>query len=61
MRFQGFSYVIDWSWLVIIPTVAIIFNEPVYMEKNFRISFHWLGWHCRFAWIEVEHEQEKPH
>lgn len=57
MKFKGYTYIADWSWLVIIPTIAIIFNEPVYCEKNLRITFHWLGWHFRLSWIETDKEQ----
>ena len=54
MRFKGYTYIADWSWIVIIPTITLIFNKPVYREKNFRITFHWLGWHIRLSWMEVE-------
>lgn len=54
MKFQEYTYLADWSWIVIIPTIAIIFNEPAYREKNFRITFHWLGWHFRLIWMEAD-------
>jgi len=58
MKFRGYTYIADWSWIVIIPTIAIIFNEPVYREKNCRITFHWLGWHFRLSWMEAEDEND---
>lgn len=54
MKFHGYTFIADWSWLVIIPTIAIFFNDPVFREKSFKITFHWLGWHFRLSWMEGE-------
>ena len=55
MKFKGYAFVANWSWIFIFPTIAIIFNDPLYRgEKNFKIVFHWLGWHFRLSWREVE-------
>ena len=54
MKFRGFMFMNDWSWIVIFPTIALFRNEPVYRDRNFTLCLHWLGWHCRWRWIEEE-------
>ena len=52
MKFERFRYIKSWNWLFILPTVCISINEKIYMEKNFSIEIHWLGWHFMWLWLE---------
>ena len=52
MKYKGFKYLIDWTWFAIFPTVIISINEPQYLDKNFSIKFHWLGFYSRWFWIK---------
>lgn len=52
MTYKGFKYHIDWTWLVIFPTIIILKDEPQYFDKNFAIQIHWLGFHLRWFWIK---------
>jgi len=52
MQFKRFQFMTDWEWLVLIPTIQLIRNEQIYMDKNFRVSLHWLGWHLSWLWVE---------
>ena len=56
MTYKGFKYHIDWTWLVIFPTITILKDEPQYFDKNFAIQFHWLGFHLRWFWIKENKE-----
>lgn len=52
MEFSGFLVLNDWTFIVIIPTVVVNTEDPRYRGKCIHISLHWLGWHCRWSWIE---------
>ena len=52
MKYKGIKYLMCWKWFVIIPTITILKDEPQYLDKNFSIQFHWLGFHLRWFWIK---------
>ena len=54
MKFRFYDGFTDWKWLYIIPTVNLIWNEPMYTVKTFRVSIHWLGWHLSWLWIGID-------
>ena len=51
MKFDGYRFVIDWTWLYFIPSIVLTVNEPLYCYHNFNISVHWLGFHIRWSWM----------
>jgi len=54
MKFNRFQFNNYWGRIVLIPTIVIDRNDPIYCRHNFSIELHWLGWHCRWQWIEEE-------
>lgn len=37
MKFDGYRFVIDWTWLYFIPSIVLTVNEPMYCYHNFNI------------------------
>ena len=52
MKFKNFSYILEWTWIMIFPTITILKDEQQYMDRNFSIQLHWLGFHFRWFWLK---------
>ena len=48
MKLINFKNKTDCNWVVIIPTITLFFNDPIYIRKNFAIELHWLVFHIRW-------------
>lgn len=57
MKYKSFNYLISWTWFVIFPTITILKDEPQYLDKNFSIQFHWLGFHLRWFWMKESEDK----
>ena len=57
-KFRAYQYISDWAWLVFVPTVILFKNEAMFRNENFRLQFHFLGWHFSWMWI-AESEEKK--
>lgn len=55
MKFEKFQHCTDWKWFSILPTIILTWDALEYMNKNFAINIHWLGWHWRWLWLEKRH------
>ena len=51
MKFRRFYFMTDFDWFCVFPTIILCKNEQIYMDKNFRFSIHWLGWHISWLWV----------
>lgn len=56
MKFKHFYFQIVWCWFVVIPTIIVMKDEQIYMNKNFSIQLHWLGFHLKWFWIKENKE-----
>ena len=56
MRFRGFLFLKDFSWIYLIPSIEVVLNEPQYRNKSIKLMVHWIGWHFRWLWIEKDKE-----
>lgn len=54
MKFYRFQYITNWEYFFIVPTISLTKNDLIYMNKNFRVAFHWLGWHMSWLWMHRE-------
>ena len=52
IKFRNFTFWKGFDNLFIFPEIVITIDEPIYREKNFRIAFHWLGWHLGWFFIK---------
>lgn len=52
MKFYRKDFDVDREWIMIIPTIVIRMNNPIYFESNVAIEFHWLTLHVRFMWMK---------
>lgn len=43
---------VDFTWITLIPTIEIILNEPIYMQRNVSVAFHFIGFHFRLLVLE---------
>ena len=37
--------------IYLLPAIILVFNEPVYTERNFAIEIRWLVFHARILWM----------
>lgn len=54
MKFDRYTFMSDWEWFFLLPTIAVIRRDRVLAVDNVSITIHWLGWHFRWRWIEKE-------
>lgn len=52
MKFYRKDFDVDREWIMIIPTIVIRIDNPIYFESNVAIEFHWLTLHVRFMWMK---------
>ena len=45
------------DYFYILPSIALAFNDPRYVQKTFQIEFRWLVFHARLLWVK-EGEQK---
>jgi hypothetical protein len=38
--------------IYILPAVVLVFNDPIYVGRNFAIEFRWLAFHARLLWLK---------
>ena len=56
MKFDAFRLITDWEWIYPLPSIVFLKDEAVYVDRNFSIQFHWLGFHLRWRWVERKGE-----
>lgn len=47
---------LDENVIYLLPTSMITVNNPIYINKNFSIEFHFLIFHARFLFIKEEYK-----
>jgi len=57
-KFRQFQHISDWEWLAFVPTVILTKNEMMYRNPNFRLQFHFLGWHFSWQWMAEREDKE---
>lgn len=58
MKFDRYTFMLDWKWFFILPTIAVTRHDQVFINNDVSITIHWLGWHFRWRWVEREGESE---
>ena len=44
------------DYIVILPTIILALNDPIYSKRNIAIEFRWLVFHARLLWMRGETE-----
>lgn len=53
-RFYRKDFCIYKDWIIIIPTIVLHFNNPIYTMRTIELQYGWLCFHGRFMWEEVK-------
>lgn len=40
--------------IFLLPTFKIVINNPIYVFKNLSVEFHFLIFHARLMWAEID-------
>ena len=52
MKFKDYKCQVFKDFWVLVPTVALNFNSPVYYGRNLAVEIHFLCVHMRWFWLE---------
>lgn len=56
MKIKHGCFFTDKDWIVLIPTISIVINNPIFYHKNFALCFHFFIWHWKVMVIRGEKE-----